>query len=173
MDFKVDKVLPNGELSLNGGKSRNTQQNDTIWYQNTNWKSRGTENGYRQLPVNLKQGSKEEFKFRETAVAADGTEWEQDWTGTLQVVRKERVKVPAGEFDAWRIEREANMKGTLLKGNGSPSWYGRSSTVTWYVPELHAYVARDEEFRRNAAAVPDRSRVELTSYLVNTYQPSR
>ncbi len=90
--------------------------------------------------------------------------WVQDWGGSLEVKTKERVRVPAGEFDAWRIERVASFKGVRTAGTGRPSWYGRNTSTIWVAPEVRNFVARDEEQRDNGSTVPERSRMELTSF---------
>jgi hypothetical protein len=162
--WKVDGLLPEGELRMNGGRQVNTSNNEVKSYQNDNWAERGSDTHYHQFPAVFRAGHKESFRFKETAVGKDGSAWVQDWEGTLEVKGKERVRVPAGEFDAWRIERVATYQGTRSQGKGLPTWYGRNTVTTWYAPEVHSFIARDEETRQNGSNLADRSRVELTSF---------
>lgn len=169
--WKVDRIWPNGELSVNGGTQVNTPDNTLKTWKNTTWVKRGTEDGYHQYPKdpkNLRAGYKEPFQFKETALGADGNGWVQDWEGTMVVKGKERIKVPAGEFDAWRIERTATVNGKRTRGTGSAAWYAHNTMTLWYVPEIHSLVAREEEHRLNGQSAPDRNRVELTSYEVSS-----
>jgi hypothetical protein len=73
-----------------------------------------------------------------------------------QVVRREKVKVPAGEFDALRIEWTGPMQMP-----GRPG-YGTVSQTVWYVPALHTMVAMEEENRWNGR-LEVYERHELTS----------
>lgn len=162
--WKVDGVLPEGELRINGGRQINTGNNEIRSFQNDTWAERGSDSHYHQLPAVWRVGHKESFQFKETASGKDGGVWVQDWEGTLEVKGKEMVRVPAGEFEAWRLERSASYMGTRSKGAGQSAWYGRTLTTTWYVPEVRSFVARDEESRQNGSTVADRSRIELTSF---------
>lgn len=162
--WKVDGLLPDGDLRINGGRQVNSSNNELRSYQNDTWAERGSDTHYHQFPAVFRTGHKESFRFKETAVSKDGSAWTQDWEGTLEVKGKERVRVPAGEFDAWRIERVATYQGTRSKGKGQPTWYGRNTVTTWYAPEVHNFVARDEETRQNGSNLADRLRVELTSF---------
>jgi hypothetical protein len=163
-DWKVDRVLPGGELRLNGGNMRHTADNNLKDYQNATWTQRSSDSHFHYLPSVYRVGHKESFQFKESAQGKDGTVWVQEWEGTLEVKAKERVRVPAGEFDAWRIERVANSKGVRTAGPGGATWYGRNTSTTWVAPEVRNFVARDEEQRTNGSTVPERSRMELTSY---------
>jgi Caspase domain len=163
-DWKVDRVLPGGELRLNGGNMRHTADNNLKDYQNATWTQRGSDSHFHYLPSVYRVGHKESFQFKENAQGKDGTVWVQEWEGTLEVKAKERVRVPAGEFDAWRIERVASFKGTRTAGPGRPSWFGRHTSTIWVAPEVRNFVARDEDSRDGSSTVSERSRMELTSY---------
>jgi hypothetical protein len=171
--FKVDALTADGGLSLNGGKQLNTANNNQISYDNTTFTRRASDSHMNTIPSQLKLGHKEDFKYTETAVLRAGGEWKQTWEGTLSVVGKERIKIPAGEFDVFRVERTANMKGQRVSGEGSPSWYGRSTMTLWISADLRNVVARDEDYRANGSSTPERIRWELTSFEVAAYAPAQ
>ena len=81
------------------------------------------------------------------------------------VKEREKIKVPAGEFDAYRIERDTQFTG--VQTNGSARWYGRDLVVGWYVPELNFFAAMDFEHRTGSQPA-NRDRAELTSFVVRT-----
>jgi len=162
--WKVDGLMPDGTLRLNGGRQIHSSNNELQSYQNDSWLERGSDSHYHHFPSVFKAGHKESFRFKETAVNKDGSAWVQDWEGTLEVKGKERVQVPAGDFEAWRIERVATYQGTRTQGKGQPTWYGRSKMTLWYAPEVRNFVARDEESRQNGSNLADRVRMELTSF---------
>lgn len=78
-----------------------------------------------------------------------------------RVVGIESVRVPAGEFKAWRI----NHKGT--QGAIGRPGFGSVDITVWYVPELHTLVAVDINTTWDGRP-GTREREELTSFtLVN------
>jgi hypothetical protein len=92
---------------------------------------------------------------------SDGYEFRETYSGTMEVKRREKIVVPAGEFDALRVERVLKYEG--IQANGHDRWFGRSVMTGWYVPELRCYVARDSEFRVGSKPAT-RERIELTSF---------
>lgn len=165
--WNVHKILPNGFLWMNKGTKINTPDNNSQLYEGKTGGAYSANDHYHQYPGILSVGHKEAFTFKETAHFPDGSAWVKDWSGTLVVIAKERITVPAGQFEAWRIERVATGNATRISGQGSPSWYERSTSTAWYVPESHTLVARDDELRKgNPLVVTERFRTELTSYEV-------
>ena len=55
----------------------------------------------------------------------------------VAVVSRERVRVPAGEFDAYRIEASASLNGTSPVGS---IYAGRATMTYWYAPDVRAIV---------------------------------
>jgi hypothetical protein len=116
------------------------------------------------IPKVLKVGHKQNVQFVITAQRkADNFQYTEEYQGSLVVKAREKVKVPAGEFEAYRIERETQFTGTQTNGNGR--WFGRNVIVAWYVPELRNFVARDSEHRVGSQPA-SLDRVELTSFSV-------
>ncbi|MFZ5555713.1 MAG: hypothetical protein ACOZDY_03145 [Pseudomonadota bacterium] len=78
----------------------------------------------------------------------------------------ERIKVPAGEFNALRIDRQIYV--------GDYEWWRSESTVLetdWYAPEVKAVVKRETRFEywdhlrgRNGRMYGDNVRLELAAY---------
>ena len=78
----------------------------------------------------------------------------------IQVKARETVRVPAGEFEALRIEIEATVDST----RGSQRWANHWLHTYWYVPQLRYYAAVDIEVRSQSGQLERRDREELTSY---------
>jgi hypothetical protein len=72
----------------------------------------------------------------------------------------EKIKTPAGEFNAWRVETEVFWQ--MQNANSR----GRFLYTGWYVPELRAYAAFEEESRNADNSFNRRERHELTSFSV-------
>ena len=68
----------------------------------------------------------------------------------------ETVKVPAGEFQAYRIEHKGTSTAVGRAG------YGTWKATYWYVPQLHTMVASETESRSWGRV--DTEREELTSF---------
>jgi hypothetical protein len=109
----------------------------------------------------MKVGERREFEYEFRAINQNGNHWTNRVSTEMKVVGREIVRVPAGEFNALRLE----MTGKVTPV-GRPG-YGVIKMVCWYVPELHTYVAYDEDTIWNGRP-DDRFREELTSLnLVN------
>ena len=149
----VSKILPNGDMEWDNGKSLISPEG--------NWRRRFP-NTYNPVwpwkPKELRVGYKEDIEF--VINAPDVT---QRHTGTLVVKSREKIKVPAGEFDAYRIERNTNVYGVLTE-NGNQT-YGYRTSVFWYAPELLNFIAFDDEYR-TGSKLQTYSRQELTSFSV-------
>ena len=94
----------------------------------------------------------------------------QPWTNRLDYVAEvralESVKVPAGEFKAYRVEVTGNFTAVGRPGRG------RTKLTYWYAPELHTLVAYEQESSWNGR--PDqREREELTSFSLINPPPAR
>jgi uncharacterized caspase-like protein len=163
INFQVTKILANGDMEWNDGNllmspigSRRHSSSDVTdvfdYTPELEW-----------LPTELRIGYKQGIKFTVTR-RRDGFEITEQHRGTLIVKVKEKVRVPAGEFDAYRIERDTEFSG--MKSSGSERWYGNWVAVFWYVPELRNYVAYDQEYRTNGRLLT-RERQELTSFSVH------
>lgn len=156
---KITEVLPGGEALA--GKIRLTPEGNIISLSSNKFESRNYSAANLLVPKTLKVGHSEEIHFTDLAKRKDGYEFEQEWKGKLTVKGLERVKVPAGEFDAYRIEREAWVTG--IQRSGADRWTALNQVTLWYVPTLRYWVALEESHKVGRAA-PDVTRTELTSY---------
>ncbi|MFD0667255.1 hypothetical protein ACT80S_06020, partial [Ramlibacter sp. MAHUQ-53] len=159
---RIGSIAPDGSLLTTTGTLLSPEGNERKT-SNRVFQSRTFDSANIMIPRNLSVGHRENFKFTERSTRLDGTEIEQSWSGTLEVVRTERVRVPAGEFEALRIERKASVDGR--EPGSVRTWSGTLEQVLWYVPQVRSYVANDFTFRPRLGAA-DRFRVELTSYEV-------
>jgi len=89
--------------------------------------------------------------------------WRCEHEATVRHVRMEKVRVPAGEFNARRYEIEGTCQ---RSAPGQPSTTNTWKNTLWYVPELRYYVALEVETRTPAGQLDVRTREELTSFQV-------
>jgi pyruvate/2-oxoglutarate dehydrogenase complex dihydrolipoamide acyltransferase (E2) component len=152
--FAVSKILANGDMEWNEGKMLTSPDG--------NWR-RHSPNTYSPLwpwkPKEMRVGYQEDIDF--VINASDVT---QRHRGTLVVKGREKIKVPAGEFEAYRIERTTDVNG-VATASGNQS-FGYRTSVFWYVPELLYFIAFDDEYRVGGRLVMY-SRQELTSFSVH------
>ncbi|MCF8155525.1 MAG: caspase family protein [Rhodoferax sp.] len=164
-NFKISKILANGDVEWNDGKlitspdgayRRSARKQGTYEYSpQLEWIPKELRVGYRQSV---------EYSVNRTT---DAFEQIEKHKGTLVAKSMEKVKVPAGEFEAFRIESETDFTGE--RNNGSRGWYGHATVVLWYVPTLRRYVAVDQEIYINGR-LDTRQRFELTSFSVRGAQ---
>ncbi len=156
---KITEVLPDGGALA--GKIRLTPEGNIISLSSSKYESRRYSAVNLLVPKTLKPGYSEEIRFTDLAKRKDGYEFEQTWQGKLTVKGLERVKVPAGEFDAYRIEREAWVTG--IQHSGPDRWTALNQVTLWYAPALRHWVVLEESHKVGRAAA-DVTRTELTSY---------
>lgn len=162
--YKVEKLLPNGDMEWNGGAIVTSGLGNFRSDVNSVWQSRSYSPEQVLVPKEMRVGYKQDIHFVQTAKRkADGYQIREEHKGTLEVIAREKVVVPAGEFNAFRVERVTQFDGAQI--DGADRWYGRNVVVGWYVPELHNFVARDHEYRIGPKAAT-LERVELTSFAV-------
>ncbi|WP_083748956.1 caspase family protein [Pelomonas sp. KK5] len=159
---KITKVLPNGDL-MSGSKTVLSPEGNYRQLVNSVYASRTFTDMAVLYPKKMAAGHKESFAYREQARRVDGREYEQQYKGTIVVKGLELVKVPAGEFQAYRVERDARVAG--VNANSHERWIASQKIVYWYAPKAHVYVALDETWYPEKGA-PDLRRTELTSYEV-------
>lgn len=80
------------------------------------------------------------------------TEWETEnprqttrWRGKTQVMGVETVTVPAGTFQAFKLQFEGSYNGSARVGTGS--WTGSRKETVWYSPEAKRMVKSQWEER--------------------------
>ena len=104
----------------------------------------------------MKIGDTLQHQYEIKNTSPNGSSWTNRVQSEARVVKRESVRVPAGAFDALRVEIKGKAEGV-----GRPG-YGTFSTTFWYVPELHTMVASEEESYWNGK-LDVRTRDELTS----------
>jgi hypothetical protein len=157
---QVSAVQADGSMVLNDGAVRWDAKGNTRFDRNAE-RERVYSAGLIQVPPALHAGAKVDLKFEVDKKFADGrTEKEQD-SGTLLVKGQEKIKTPAGEFTAWRVEIDVAWK---IQNTGDS---GRWLFTGWYAPQLRAYVAFDDESRKADGKFNRRERHELTSFSVH------
>lgn len=162
--YSVDKILPNGDMAWNKGNIVTSPEGNFQRDVNNSFERRDYSQQADMVPKELRAGYKQEVRFTVTARrGADNFEFTEDYKGTLTVKGKEKIRVPAGEFEAYKIERITDFSGVQANGNGR--WHGHNTVIGGYVPELRNFVARDHEHRIGSSP-PSRDRVELTSFSV-------
>ncbi len=109
----------------------------------------------------MQPGQKQSASYQQRRIQADGSVTLIDIEATLLFKTVEKVKVPAGEFDAQRIEIASEAKGRSAAGN---RWWQRWTTVWWYSPELRNFVAMEFEARDERNTLVNSQREELTGY---------
>ncbi|MDD0812218.1 caspase family protein [Curvibacter sp. RS43] len=158
---KITKILPNGDLM--SGTTLLTRHGNTQHMSNARYASRVFTEAEIMVPKKIETGYREDFSYHEEVRQHDGREYEQDFKGSLTVKGQEKISVPAGDFMAYRIEREATIRGA--QKNGRDTWQSRQQITAWYVPAIRSFVALDEVWRP-AQGAPDLRRTELVSYEV-------
>ncbi len=80
----------------------------------------------------------------------------------------ERIRVPAGVFDALRIEHQGNWDNPVLVNGAVSSLGGKISATFWYAPAVNGWARIDLTLYRPDGSVETRLQQELVSY-----QPGR
>ena len=163
----VDGVNPDGSIKLNGGFVGWSARGDISFV-------RGKTTGYLReysppfkfIPSSLVVGHTEPFSHNLVWRNAGGSSGTEERSGNLKVLGKEQVKVPAGEFSAIKIEVTGFGNGRTSGGAYTVSF----KEVSWYVPELRNFVAKEYE-QRNRGQIEFFTRDELTSYSVRGINP--
>ncbi len=159
---QVNQISPSGDVLLNNSRVRFNQRGDIMSTRSADGRNlREFFQGYRYIPTSLTVGFSEPMQTRSTWRNGDNS-GEGEIKGTLKVVSRERVRVPAGEFNALLVVFNGYSTGKTSSG----FTYNNSIKETWwYVPELRNYVAQEYEERTNGT-IRDFIRNELTSYSV-------
>jgi hypothetical protein len=113
----------------------------------------------------IKPGDEREVSWITSLVAADGRQWQLSNKGKLRAVGFERVKVPAGEYDAVKVV--VNGFTSNYKDGQVGSATGSFTNTYWYVGSLRYHAAADFESRGTDGRVDSSNREELTSVVLN------
>jgi hypothetical protein len=82
------------------------------------------------------------------------------WQWKARVVALEAVTVPAGTFQAFKIEYD----GSFTTRQGGQSWTGTHKETAWFAPELQRIVKRDFEQSAPSRNFLDHHVIELVSF---------
>lgn len=168
--FKVTAILPEGDIILNDGQILADPDLNVRRSTGANLQSDVYDSHWHMVPSKFEPGWTETFRYKRHYVRRDGYAAKQDWEGKMVVRGLETVRTPAGEFQAWRVERDASANS--LPVGGGASWFAQMRQVSWYSTELRAAVAREWEFRA-AGRLTENLRLELTSFEVAGHQLAR
>ena len=156
--LQVDRIEANGDVVLNKGGSVFDPKGNAKFTRNA--ERERTYTNYANYPTELKIGAKLDMAYEVENKFTSGNLTKEISKGTMVVKAQERVKTPAGEFDAWVIERNIVWRIPATNSGGTFTLTG------WYVPQLRRYVAWDEESRTSTGTFNRRERHELTSFSV-------
>ena len=156
----VRQVLPDGNWLTGGGtlmaplaraleSPRSDSQPRTLYkpYQARWWED-------------MQVGQRRKLEYQIEVLNAEGDPTLRQVVADIQVKARETVRVPAGEFEALRIE----MDSAVDSRRGSQRWSNRWLHTYWYVPQLRYYAAMDLEVRSPNGQLERRDREELTSF---------
>lgn len=85
----------------------------------------------------LAVGKKWDFKYLQSNKT--GNRWKTRWEYSAEVVAQEKVKVPAGEFDAFKLVHRGYWTNETTGRNG------RAAITSWYAPAARASVKIEYE----------------------------
>ena len=155
----VERVQPDGTLVLNGGRLRWDARGNPRFVRAGD-RERTYSADFVYVPPHLQAGARTVLNYEIAQERAGAPAENEKAKGAMVVKGQETVRTPAGEFTAWRVE--IDVLGSTLNKAGGYRWL----FTGWYVPELRAYVAYDDEVRGADQAFIRRDRHELTSYAV-------
>jgi len=164
--IQVGKIQPDGSWTIpDGGADYDEHGRVKRWVAANGQGWQAVPHVARWWP-DMKVGEKRRFQYEMsgTAVSANPPVNRLDLEG--RVVGIEAVKVPAGEFQAYRVEYKGQ---TMMVGRPGVE---RVTLTSWYVPELHTMVAYERESTTNGR-LDVREREELTSFSLINPAPTR
>ncbi len=163
-DRHITSMDAQGNMTLNNGSVRWTADGVLLSTRDKNGDTLQW-SGYRLFPATLKAGYSEKEKYTLDWKNTDGSGTEVR-EGDVQVVGLEKIKVPAGEFEAWKIEHTGFVSGKNT--NGGSSYTLKYRDVHWYVPALRNFVAHEYERRDRSGKIDRYTRNELTSFSLSS-----
>ena len=161
-DRRITAIAVDGSINLNEGRiqaSLDGTERVFAWSADV---SEEFSEGYKRLPSKLVDGFSEDIRYSKTwkKEVQSGVD---DVQATIKVLGREKVKVPAGEFDAWKIQIRGTIDSNLLPKNTMS--HANFTEVYWYVPALRHFVASEYD-RRVGNKIDRHERHELTSFSV-------
>jgi hypothetical protein len=153
---RVARLLPDGGW-VSGGDATFDELGRLVRWVNDKGEKRHNKPHSLRWWAGMVVGEKRRFEVDVIGEPPDGKPWLQQSVSDARVVALETVKVPAGEFSAYRVEHEGNTRNVGAYG------YGTFKVTLWYAPELHTWVAQETRSIWNGKLDTD-LREELTSY---------
>lgn len=108
----------------------------------------------------MQVGQRRKLEYQVEVLNPEGGPTLQQVVADIQVKARETVRVPAGEFEALRIEIDATVDSTRESKRLASRW----RRTYWYVPQLRYYAAVDIEVRSQTGQLKRSDREELTSF---------
>ena len=161
---QVNGINSDGSIKLEGGAVEWAADGAIKTLRFTNGYLREFSPAQQLFPSTLQAGFSQAFKYHVVWREPDGRNGTEERDGTLKVLAKEKVTVPAGEFEAWKIEISGYANGTNLSTQAP--YVSKFINTVWYVPALRNYVANDLEWRDQRGKLNYFERHELTSFSV-------
>jgi hypothetical protein len=112
---------------------------------------------YLQFPLEV--GRKWDIPF-EAEVKGRPADRHAKWQWKARVTAAEAVTVPAGTFQAFKIEYD----GSFATRQGNQSWTGTQKETVWFAPELGRIVKRDYEQAAPSRNFLEHHVIELLSF---------
>jgi hypothetical protein len=155
---QIDTLLQGGDIGVNRGGQIWNSKGEFKYIRNAD-RERFFKN-FTWYPEKLEVGYKQSTEYEVESKYTGSPRQVKEMSKQTMIVRgQETVRTPAGEFLAWKIDRDVWWQ-TSEGGSGNFKATG------WYVPALRRYVAIDEEVRNRNGSIERRERHELTSYSV-------
>ena len=161
---RVEAINGDGSLKLNGGAIEWTGDGAIKIVRGANGHLRDFSPAYKWIPSTLKVGYSEPVKLALVWQNSNGNNGTEQRDGTVEVLAKEMIKVPAGEFEAWKIEFSGFGDGKNLSLGSN--YVHQFKETSWYVPVLRNYVASENLTRDRQNKILFFERQELTSFSV-------
>ena len=159
---RVTAIAADGSINMNDGRIQAAPDGTVRSTSSGAEVSTEYSTGYKRLPSKLVEGFSEDIHYSKTWRDA-GQSGVEETQATLKVLGREKVKVPAGEFDAWKIQIRGTIDSKSLSKNTQT--HGTFTEVYWYVPGLRHFVASEYD-RRWGDKIDRHERNELTSFSV-------
>ena len=160
---RVDRIEANGDVVINGGATILDALGRLTYVKTNDGRERKWPGGNPSWFAGIKAGDKQDLAWviEEVRPTAIGGTARTEQNAVLQAKAVEKVRTPAGEFEALRVEISGRY--TTIRSNGERG-SGRFTNVYWYVPHLRMYVAAEYEDTDWGGKLNTRVREELTSF---------
>jgi uncharacterized caspase-like protein len=161
--LSVDYIEADGSMLLNRGTTRLDPAGRIKYVKNADGRERTYPTTNLRWFPDMKKGEQRAISFAIEDRRASGTTYHVDHQAQMRVFDFEKIKTPAGEFQAQRIELKGSYKSVRDDGKtGEGTFFNRY----WYAPSLRYYVVAEYE-NTDWNGKQERSvRDELTSFEV-------